>query len=253
MLDQDSRTVFKKISLALLNLFYPKRCISCKMNLHYLETKHLCGQCWDSITSIPEPFCDRCGIHLPDGGMYCFHCKHEKIHFTLARCAGTFTGALRELVHHLKYRGKNYLAAELAQFLRTAWKQYPELQECEVVVPVPLHSSSLRERGYNQSALLAKEFIHLLHENSQTQFVFIENLLIRGKKTRSQTQLSREDRMSNVESAFEIEPGRQSAILKKNVLLIDDVCTTGATLNACAKVLHDAGAKRVYGLTLARD
>lgn len=248
----------KNYWLAFLNLFYPNRCLSCKKELAYNETFHLCSLCSNSIQQVSEPVCVRCGVHLPFGGMHCFFCRKEKRYFTFVRSAGNFTGALREMVHQLKYSGKDYLSKELARVLLDGWKRYPELKDAEMVIPVPLHPSALRERGYNQAELLARSFVSLLQETPSLHPLrdgerIVKNVLVRKKKTQSQTLLNREERNLNVTDAFAVQEQEVHKIKGKIVLLIDDVCTTGATLNECAKVLKKAGAKRVSGLTLARD
>lgn len=248
----------ENISLSLLNWVYPKRCISCKGYLPFDDSRHLCRKCSESIQIIQEPYCIRCGVHLPDGGMRCYSCKHDEIYFDCVRCFGIFEGPLREMIHHFKYRKKDYLDDELSYFLFQAWDRFPELQEFEIMIPVPLHSSSLRERGYNQSQLLATKFLNRINnksqnneQNSNSKYSLLKQVLIRTKKTVSQTLLKKEERATNIESAFKIsEP---ELIKGKNILLIDDVCTTGATLNECAKILRKSGAKKVLGLTLARD
>lgn len=240
--------------LALLNWFYPKRCFSCRSELPFSHPKQLCGQCEQTIQPIREPFCVQCGVHLPDGGMHCFHCRREKSHLSLARCSGIFEGPLRDLIHQLKYSGKDYLAEELALLLLRAWNQYPELHESEIVIPVPLHASSLRERGYNQSELLAEKFLsHLSSRHSNADLRILRKALVRIKKTASQTLFDREARLKNMAGAFEVQEKFRNEIKGKNILLMDDVCTSGATLNECAKVLRKCGAKKVFGLTLARD
>lgn len=245
----DNLLQFKNYGLALLNWFYPKRCISCARDLAFDSSRYLCAGCWEGIRPLPEPLCIRCGDHLPDGGMHCFFCKHEKIYFTMVRSFSKFDGALRESIHQFKYKGRDYLCAELSLLLVPIWNRYTEIQKSDIVVPVPLHSSSLRERGYNQSGLLAREFVSQTGTTGSIQL--IENALVRVKKTKSQTVLSKSERFSNMESAF--QAAKPEALKDKAVLLIDDVCTTGATLNECAKTLKKAGAKEVYGLTLARD
>jgi len=174
----------------------------------------------------------------------------------MVRSSSTFEGALKELIHHFKYRGKDYLSDELSLFLLRTWEKHSELQESEVVLPVPLHSGRLRERGYNQSLLLAKKFVSLVQESGRPSFgigriVVLQDILVRVKKSASQTELSREERIRNVESLFRVKD--PTAIYEKKVLLIDDVCTTGSTLNECSKILKEAGAKEILGLTLARD
>ncbi len=160
------------------------------------------------------------------------------------RSCSAFEGVLKELIHQLKYSGKDYLAKDLSLFLMRTWQKYPEIQEAEIAVPVPLHAASFRERGYNQSEVLAKAF-------SSSARILFSNALKRTRQTVSQTTLKQMERKKNVENAFTVS--KPDAVKGKKCLLIDDVSTTCATLNSCSKALLAAGAKEVYALTLARN
>ena len=230
---------------ALINWFYPNRCLACRGDLRFDERKRICPSCAAGILPMPEPSCALCGAHLPDGGMNCFDCRNGEFEFTAVRCFGKLEGPLRELIHLFKYAGKDRLCEDLSEFLWRAWTRYPEIRQAEIAVPVPLHPANLRERGYNQSGLLAERFSSLVGLKLE------EKALARVRKTATQTRLAREGRRENVDGAFEI--GDPDAVKGKNVLLIDDVCTTGSTLNECAKALKKAGAGKVFGLALARD
>jgi ComF family protein len=152
-----------------------------------------------------------------------------------------FEGVLRDAIHHLKYRGRAVLAKTLGSLMATYWMQHPI--DCDIVMPVPLHASRLRERGYNQAALLAREMAQ------QIGLVVDEHTLIRERATSPQVELNAKQREENVRAAFCCTG---SGPVSKQVLLIDDVCTTGATLQACATALYQAGALKVRALTLAR-
>ncbi|MCX7680368.1 MAG: ComF family protein [Anaerolineae bacterium] len=152
-----------------------------------------------------------------------------------------FEGVVREAIHHLKYRGCAELAEPLGRVMADYLKEH--LMPADVVVPVPLHITRLRERGYNQAALLA----HAMARYSS--LAVEERALIRERATASQVGLSAEERRLNVKGAFRCIG---TGVGGKRVLLIDDVCTTGATLEACAVALYEAGARSVQALTLAR-
>ncbi|OGR85186.1 MAG: hypothetical protein A2901_06520 [Elusimicrobia bacterium RIFCSPLOWO2_01_FULL_54_10] len=159
------------------------------------------------------------------------------------RSCAPFDGALKELIHQLKYSGKDYLARDLAPVLMEGWRRHPEIQLTEIVVSVPLHPARLRERGYNQSEALAREMARL----ARVPFL---DALKRARNTVSQTQLDSQERAKNVAGVFQVRtPGQ---IAGKRVLLVDDVCTTGSTLGECAQALLQAGARQVFALTLAR-
>jgi len=153
-----------------------------------------------------------------------------------------FEGVLREAVHQLKYDGRTVLAGPLGGLMAAYWMQHP--MPVDVVVPVPLHTARLRERGYNQAALLARELARRvgLAVDGQT--------LIRQRATAPQVELNARQRRENVREAFHCVG---DGLAGKQVLLVDDVCTTGATLEACAVALHDEGrVSSVQALTLAR-
>jgi len=144
-------------------------------------------------------------------------------------------------MHHLKYRGRTVLAEPLGGMMAAYWTQHPT--PTDVVVPVPLHAARLRQRGYNQAALLAREMAR------QAGLALDERTLVRRRATASQVDLTAEQRKENVRAAFQcVGP----ALAGQRVLLIDDVCTTGSTLDACAVALQEGGASSVHALTLAR-
>ena len=157
------------------------------------------------------------------------------------RSAVYFEGVLREAVHRLKYYGRTALAEPLGGLMVAYWVQHP--MPADVIVPVPLHTARLRERGYNQAALLAREMA------CRVGLALNEQTLVRRRATASQVKLDARQRKENVRDAFRCS---DNALTGKQVLLIDDVCTTGATLAACAVALHEGGARSVQALTLAR-
>ncbi|MFQ6099724.1 MAG: ComF family protein [Anaerolineae bacterium] len=144
-------------------------------------------------------------------------------------------------MHRLKYRGRTVLAEPLGGLMAAYWTQHP--MSADLVVPVPLHPARLRERGYNQAALLAREMAR------RTGLVVEEQALIRQRATAPQVELNARQRKENVRDAFRCSG---NSLAGKRVLLIDDVCTTGATLEACAVALYAGGARDVQALTLAR-
>ena len=197
----------------------------------------------------PGPlFCQRCGVNLPSGGAHCHACrgsKAKKYACSLIRSAWIFNTPSRALVHGLKYSYADYLAPSMALQMVRNFSAYPELASAEIIIPVPLFLSKKRKRGYNQSELLARWFSY------HTGLVLEEKALVRRRDTVSQTQLGRKARLANMSGAFLcIAPQK---IKRKTVLLIDDVATTGATLEGCAAALKAAGAKRVMAYTYARE
>lgn len=218
-----------------LNLLFPPRCLGCRG-----PGLWLCQACLDQVPRVEPSCCSICGGQAGSDGL-CSRCRTEPLHIERIRSVLYFEGVLREAVHHLKYRGCVELAQPLGQLMAEYLKEHPML--CDVVVPVPLHVTRLRERGYNQAALLA--YAMARHNG----LVVDERALVRERATASQVTLNAEERKLNVKDAFRCP---DAGVVGKKVLLVDDVCTTGATLEACATALYEAGAQSVQALTLAR-
>jgi ComF family protein len=149
---------------------------------------------------------------------------------------------MRKAVHALKYEGQTGLARPLAAMMATKYGE-GGLFSVDAMIPVPLHPRRLRERGYNQATLIARELARTL------SLPILEDVLVRSRATKTQTQLSAAERRVNVVGAFTAEPIQ---VAGRALLLVDDVCTTGSTLDACADALRRAGASHVYALTLTR-
>lgn len=226
----------KKFTAATLDFFFPKFCLGCGR-----EGEFLCPLCRNSLPRLQPPFCFQCGRPLPLEP--CHFCKDKKLSLQGIFSPFRYEGLIREAIHNFKYQNLKALAPTLAWLLKEYLEFHP--LPVEVIVPVPLHPKKLKERGYNQAGLLAQELGKI------TGLPVIENSLKRKRDTPPQTKMgSAEERWRNVCDAFFCQEGE---IKGKKVLLIDDVCTTGATLDACAKALKSAGAFSVWGLTLARE
>lgn len=226
-----------KVKLALLDLVFPRRCLGCGSGEDFL-----CARCRASLPRIVPPICRRCGAPLKEGGL-CDRCREAAPDLDGIRSLFAFQGLAREAVHALKYRHFKALAGPLGALLF----EYLEADSlrADIILPVPLHSGRLRERGYNQSALLAREM------GKRAGIPVVEGALLKAKNTPPQARAAdAAQRRSNVEGAFEYH-GR--SIAGKRMLLIDDVCTTSATLEACASPLKAHGAASVWALTVARE
>jgi len=229
-----------------LNILLPKTCHCCGRDLPASYKEPLCGECRAGLKEPGPHICGRCGITLPDGGNRCYSCRGGKaagFKCSLIRSALVFTPETRSLVHNFKYSGHVYLQKFLAEKMCAAFDKIPEFKTVEIICPVPLHAFKHRTRGYNQSALLARMLAH--YKN----IFYDEKLLARNKNTSAQAKLKKAERIKNVKEAFEC----RADVKGKIILLIDDVCTTGSTLEACAAALKSAKAKKVYALTLARE
>ena len=220
-----------------LDLLFPQWCVGCGK-----EGGVICSSCCRSLPRIMPPFCPRCG-NPQLSGILCSGCVSWQAAIDGIRSPFRFDGVMRQAIHQLKYRNLRALAAPLASLLKDYLGTNPI--PGEVLVSVPLHQRRLRERGYNQSRLLAQGLGKLIN------LPVVNDCLIRQKHALPQTRASTVDeRRSNVADAFTCRDGR---LQDKRVLLIDDVSTSGATLDACAAALKAAGASSVWGLVLARE
>lgn len=194
------------------------------------------------LSRVVPPLCPKCG-RPQSSGILCSSCVNWQAEIGGIRSPFRFDGIMRQAIHQLKYQNLRALAAPLAQLLGEYLRAYP--LSGEVLVPVPLHQKRLKERGYNQSHLLAKELSKLVN------LPVVDGCLLRERYTPPQARTSSvEERRNNVADAFVC---RDQSLRGKQVLLIDDVATSGATLDACAVVLKAAGASSVWGLVLARE
>jgi ComF family protein len=226
-----------KLRGAALNLLFPQFCVGCGK-----EGSFLCNSCLQSLPRIEPPVCSRCGRPQTKGEL-CRNCRDWQADIDGIRAPFRFDGVIRTAIHQLKYRNLRAIAPALAQLMSEYLVNNP--LDSDVLIPIPLHDKRLRERGYNQSALLAKELGALMN------LPVDETSLIREKYVLPQARTgSVEERRANVAGVFGC---RGEGLQGKRVLLIDDVATSGATMNACASVLKSAGALSVWGLSLARE
>ena len=231
------RTRLNQLKEAAVDLLFPPRCIGCNKTGGIL-----CSNCLSHLSAILPPLCPKCGRPLSSQRL-CGDCVEKGSIIDGIRSVYLFEGVMREAIHHLKYRGLKALAAPLGELLADYLLSHP--LPAQVLVPVPLHPQRLRQRGHNQSALLGRELSRL------TNLPLAEECLARLRNTASQARTANaEERRRNVEGAFEC---RDEHLRGKHILLIDDVCTTGATLEACAGALRAKGATSIWGLTLARE
>ena len=220
-----------------LDFLFPRRCVGCSR-----EGDLLCYSCRQQLPKIMPPLCPRCG-RTQSSGILCPSCVAWRAEIDSIRSPFRFEGLIREAIHQLKYRNLRALAVPLAQLLHDYLVASPV--HGEVLVPVPLHPKRLRERGYNQSSLLTRELGKLIN------LPVVDDCLIRQKYAPPQARTSNVDeRLSNVAGAFTC---RDQRLKGKQILLVDDVSTSGATLDACAGALKAAGAASVRGLVLARE
>jgi len=220
-----------------VDFLFPQWCVGCGK-----EGVFLCASCLRALPRIAPPLCPRCGRpQLSD--MLCSACAVWQAEIDGIRSPFQFDGAIRQAVYQMKYQNVRVLARPLAELMGDYLGVNP--LPAEILVPVPLHQKRLRERGFNQSALLAQELGKL------TDLAVEEGCLIRTRHSTPQARTSSVDeRRRSVADAFAC---RGEKLQGKQILLIDDVSTSGATLDACALKLKASGAKSVWGLVLARE
>ncbi|OGQ95374.1 MAG: hypothetical protein A2521_06920 [Deltaproteobacteria bacterium RIFOXYD12_FULL_57_12] len=230
----------------LKDLCFPPACLVCGARLPTGEPLLFCGRCGRDLVPIREPFCRCCGKPFLQGtgpSHFCGRCLTHAWHFTRARAVLLYQGAMAQAIQSFKYAGRT---AGLPTFteLRKQSAALDDLAEPELILPVPLHVGRLRERGFNQALLLARRFFPEQRQKIQPA------ILVRAHHTAPQTGLSGPARRQNIKGAFQVRyPAR---VKNRRVLLVDDVFTTGATVDECAKVLQRAGAYEVQVITLAR-
>ena len=228
---------FNRLKGTVLDLFFPPWCVGCGVGGSFL-----CLSCQSSLPRLLPPICAKCGTPLSQGTL-CASCEDRPMEIEGIRSVFRFEGAARQAILSFKYKNVKALATPLAKLLEEYLRTHP--LPADALIPVPLHPRRLRERGYNQSSLLAGELSKL------ASLPLIEGLLVRLKNTPPQTRTkSSEERQGNVADAFSCRDRRLDG---RRILLIDDVCTSGATLNSCATALKVAGATSVWALTLGRE
>jgi ComF family protein len=222
----------------LFDFLFPPICLGCDKEI---DEGLICYQCANQISNSALGVCARCGYPLGynEG---CKHCKTGPV-LPRTRALGGYTEPLSPLIHALKYQGKKSLAEIFGRGLTGLLNSDPILKQADAIIPIPLHPARQRERGYNQTELLGLEL-------SRQTGIPIINALKRKKNTKSQTTLDPAKRRENMRGAFAVKDN--STIQNKKVILIDDVITSGATINSATQTLLNGGAKEVYGLVIAR-
>ena len=220
--------------LALADLFFPQRCVGCERRASDL----LCQDCFEALPHVGSPVCARCGTPTAFETFVCDECKGVDFGFESARAPLRYEGVGEEIVHALKYRGYTRVVERLAAPLMLEVLDRGE--RFDAVVPVPLHRSRLRRRGFNQAELLARGLAAGLNAP-------VSDKLRSVRRTRDQVELSAAERRANVEGAF----AARERVWGK-ILLVDDVFTTGATTSECAEILLRGGAQEVHAVSLCR-
>lgn len=228
------------------DLLYPHNCLLCHHYLNsYQKTLPLCSNCFNTIEFNHPPFCQKCSRHLSDAHQtLCGDCLRKDFRFDYAFSPCFYNETMRKLLHIFKYGNKTSLRHCFIEIVFSFLKNRPvSLDSIDLVIPIPLHPVRLRERGYNQSSLLAEGLAQKL------ELPICRQNLIRARHTQNQARVPPKNRFTNIEGAFRIK--HPAKIKDKSVLLVDDLLTSGTTVSEAARVLKEAGARRVDVLTLA--
>ena len=229
--------------------------LTLQINVLSLLSPFLCPVCIRGLVAVESPLCSCCGLPFKSRqgeDHHCGDCIASPKNFRFARAAVVYEQISTEIIHCFKYKGKLQLARPLSELLLTTFRLFWDKDSIDLIVPVPLHIKRHMKRGFNQAYLLIRNW-----HTDAAQYLFdfsdlqIErNVLIRTVPTAPQTALGRKRRATNIKNVFDLTDKKK--ILDKRILLIDDVYTTGATVNECARLLLKHGAKHVDVLTLAR-
>lgn len=232
----------------IIDIIYPKICHACKKKINTsLIDEVICIECWTRIKKNTPPFCYSCGRNLRGEKPLkntCLNCIKRPLEFDRAFSPCLYEGVIKELIHVFKYQKKDYLGLTLAKLMIDFIKEYNlPIQFMDLIIPIPLYKTKLREREFNHAFILSKYLGAELKKEVSAE------RLTRNKNTKTQTELKDNERFSNVNACFSVP--QENCVKSRNILLIDDVLTTGATVSEAALTLKNAGANKVYVLTLA--
>jgi ComF family protein len=236
---------WKALSASAFRLLVPEVCLCCRARVD--TDGALCANCWRGVNFIRAPYCDRLGIPMPfDTGERIISAAAfaRPPAYDRARAVAHFDGTMRRLIHGLKYSDRHDCVPLFGRWLAVAGAEI--LVGADMLAPVPLNRWRLLRRRFNQAALLAREL------GQRTGLAFEPEIVTRPRRTRSQVGLKPEERRKNVSGAFAVARGGEKKVAGRNIVIVDDVITTGATAEAMAKLLKAAGAARVDVLALAR-
>lgn len=232
---------------AFLDLIYPSKtiCYMCSGGLEKDADYSLCHRCYKGLPFISDHRCIKCStpLRMIEDGPTCEQCINSKYYFDRAISVVKYEADIKTLIYKFKYSSHTYLATTLGLIM--AHKLKEEGIEADIIIPVPLHKNREKERGFNQATLIGK------YISKEVNIPLDTDILIRTKNTEVMHNLTRRERLENVKEAFKVSNKR--VIRNKDILLVDDIFTTGATVDACSKELVDSGARSVTVLTFARD
>ncbi len=230
----------------LFDLLFPQeRCCICHQHGRFGSRHPWCPQCEQYMLNLQRccSFCDKCGKYLQEGQGLCRDCQSNSPQFEIVRAVGPYEEPYRIAIKVLKFMGRKYLAPRMGKMMAHVVKNEPRYWPLDLMVPVPISKGNLQQRGFNQTELLGR------YISKSLQIKMDSDVIRRVKETPSQRELSKEEREKNLLYAFQIKD--YAKVRRKNILLVDDVYTTGSTIRECTRVLKEAGASRVSVITWA--
>ncbi len=230
---------------SILDIIYPMdvRCVICDIRRDDILSHGVCPSCQDRLPFIEPPVCPKCGKMMLADDTLCSDCQQITHFFYKGISIFEYSTEVKRLIHRYKYGGERFLSIPMIHWMSEGLIKYQ--WDFDLIVPVPLHPTRQRERGFNQASLLARGL------SQNTGVPLADRSLVRIKNTPHQARLSREIRHQNLIGAFKIRDKSSTIFQGKTVLLVDDVYTTGNTVDQCTRVLLEGGAEKVYVITLA--
>ncbi|EOS25748.1 comF family protein [Lachnospiraceae bacterium 3-1] len=229
-----------------LHLLFPPRCPFCdEVLFHSLFAKGelICGECKHKLEYVREPACSRCGKPLEDERQeYCYDCGRKTFEYTQGKALWVYKGIVRDSLYRFKYHNRQEYAEYYSSELIREYGEWINKCNIQAVVPIPLSKKRLRQRGFNQAALVARKI------GKKMNLPVFCDVLLRIKDTKAQKELNDEERKNNLKRAFKT---RTNKVQLDHILLIDDIYTTGSTMNEAAKELKRAGVEKIYCLSVS--
>lgn len=239
--------MFKKILNQFLEIFFPSHCLSCPKIIS--KDSLFCAKCWVKLNFITDSKCKICSypfeVEIKNAAPFCASCLVKRPSFEKVITIFRYNYVIKKIISNLKYKDQGYLAKKFGKILADRIKK--ENIEFDLIVAVPLHLERLKKRKFNQAVFLAKALKKYFPDSK-----FYPDLLFRVKNTPSQTKLTKKQRIKNMKRAFMVNKKYRDYVKDKNILLIDDIMTSGATLENCTKELKRRKAKSITVATIAK-
>ena len=224
----------------LINSIYPPACPVCAGPAPVINGKRqrICTACRSRLKYIQEPYCLKCGKEIDDTSKeYCYDCMHCDHVYDFGRAVFSYTEGIKTSIYRYKYKNKREYAAFYAEEMASMWGRDIKKWEADAIIPVPLHEKKYRIRGYNQAQLIA------MHLGKILNIPVDNNLLVRVRNTTPMKELNDSERINNLENAFAIT---ENHIKYNKIIIVDDIYTTGSTIDECARILKHYGAQKVF-------